>query len=136
MPTEGFADRPLVPTDELIQRFEQAAIAYGVAAGHYEEEDVPETDWYSEMNRLDKEKWALTLEVRRRGPEGELPFLGLLHHPEPYVRAEAAMQAIRFAPSEAAPVLREIGARRGWIGFYARKALAFHRAGVRDATAP
>lgn len=127
MPTDALAE---LTTDDLVGHFEQAAIAYGVAQGHDEEEDVPETNWGAEMERLDKEKWAIYREVRRRGPEAEAAFLRLLRHPEPYVRAEAAMDAIHFSPAEAEPVLVEISGRRGWIGFYARKVLGYYRAGL------
>ena len=116
------ADLGSLGTAALIDRFEQAAIRYGLA----------EADELSdEMRRQDSVKYEVSREVRRRGREAEAMFLRLLSHENAYVRAEAAMSAIHFAPAAAVPALLGIIPLGGPIGFYARKALAWHQSGTK-----
>lgn len=115
------SDLASMNTADLVRRFEEAAIAYGIAES---QEDIAEAD------KQDQMKYAIIGELRRRGREDEAELLRLLHHENVHVRAESAMWAIHFAPSEAVPVLAQIAGLRGRTGYYARQALNRHRVGA------
>jgi hypothetical protein len=110
-----------LPSDELLDRYEAAAVAQGAAT----ESGNPE-----EGNRSADLLVAINQELRRRGPEVHRLLLGLLSHPQPAVRGWAGCHALEIAPKEAERTLEEVARLpKSLIGFTAEWTLQEWRAG-------
>jgi hypothetical protein len=105
---------------ELTVRFERTASLYGEA---YEACDS------KRANKQHDVLVSIRQELRQRGAEGRAAILSLMRSNDRGVRLCAAAIALRFAPEQAEPVLKELAVGLGTISFTAEVTLEEWREG-------
>jgi hypothetical protein len=105
--------------EELVQEYEQAAIAYGQALAAADPRSA---------NRAHDRIVGAYRELRSRAAASQL--LPLLRSEDEYVRSCVAAHALEFAPEQGEPVLMEISARPGLNRTPAEYALRAWREGT------
>jgi hypothetical protein len=91
-----------VSIEELVQEYEQSAIAYGQALNAAD---------HRAANRAADRIIEAYRELRNRAAASHL--LPLLRSKDDYVRSFVAAHALEFAPEQGEPVLQELAARPG-----------------------
>lgn len=100
----------LATTDELVRRYEAAAIQHGRGTL----EGTPK-----ETNRAADTIAVVYRELRRRGGQAREAILPLLLSDDPSVRGWAGAHALEFAPEQGRAILETLANETGLIGFSA-----------------